>query len=460
MPDDASVFVRNLPYDATDETLEAHFSDVGPVRGAFVARDKKTQASRGFGFVSFVLPDDARRAVAALNGKPFNGRAVTVDLAKKGADKATLAKPPPRRAARDDLGQDKGRKETGAAKAHRLIVRNLAFRCDEAALRKAFSDHGTVIEVNIPMKADGKHPGFGFVQMGSQAESEAAIAAINEKKIAGRMVAVDHAVSKRRFEQQGSAEEEAAAAPAQAQADESASESGDGDEAGGDLESGSDDDDEEEDEEDEEESEEDGEAGGGEESDEDDADDDDDEEEESDDDDGDDGEKQDAAHKELAKGSAGAGGGSASAAAEEEALSRTLFIRSLPLQAGEAELRTCLAPFGKLQYVTVVRDAATRISRGTAFARFAAPESAEAVLADTHRRGLRLQGHTCEVSRALSKKQAGDEAEARRASAHAKEGSRRNMHLCARSSLLSPTATRASGPTATRASQPPVALPL
>lgn len=46
-----SVFVRGLPYSLTDEQFEKVFSDVVPVKRAFLVRDPKTRTSRGFGFV-------------------------------------------------------------------------------------------------------------------------------------------------------------------------------------------------------------------------------------------------------------------------------------------------------------------------------------------------------------------------------------------------------------------------
>jgi nucleolar protein 4 len=46
-----SVFVRGLPFTATEEQLAAHFSDAAPVRRAIIVRDKTTHESRGFGFV-------------------------------------------------------------------------------------------------------------------------------------------------------------------------------------------------------------------------------------------------------------------------------------------------------------------------------------------------------------------------------------------------------------------------
>ena len=81
-----SVFVRNLPYDLSDADLEAHFADAGPVRSAFIVRDKQTKQGRGFGFVQFVLADDAQRAVELYHGKAFRKRNLSVEVAKKSAD--------------------------------------------------------------------------------------------------------------------------------------------------------------------------------------------------------------------------------------------------------------------------------------------------------------------------------------------------------------------------------------
>ena len=98
----ATCFVRNLPYDTTDEALEALFSDTGPVQEAYIIRDKVTKAGRGFGFVKFVLADDAERAVASLNAKMFNGKKLSVDTAKTRTEAEAMglkkSKAPPSRA--------------------------------------------------------------------------------------------------------------------------------------------------------------------------------------------------------------------------------------------------------------------------------------------------------------------------------------------------------------------------
>jgi hypothetical protein len=91
-----SVFVRGLPYQMTDASFEALFSEVGPVKEAFIIYDKTTRASRGFGFVSFVLADDAQRALG-MNGREVgSGQLLTVDIAKKGDEAKSKGAPPAR----------------------------------------------------------------------------------------------------------------------------------------------------------------------------------------------------------------------------------------------------------------------------------------------------------------------------------------------------------------------------
>lgn len=95
----STLFVRGLPYEATSAQLEAFFSEVGPVRSCFVVLDrsaeqiaaespssednksgiaaaaataaKTTPKNKGFGFVQFVLPEDADKAINELRGTKF-----------------------------------------------------------------------------------------------------------------------------------------------------------------------------------------------------------------------------------------------------------------------------------------------------------------------------------------------------------------------------------------------------
>ncbi len=75
-----TIFVRNLSFEVSNEILATHFEDIGPVKIAFVARDKGTQESRGFGFVEFAVPSDAESAIQ-LHGQEWFGRKLKIELA-------------------------------------------------------------------------------------------------------------------------------------------------------------------------------------------------------------------------------------------------------------------------------------------------------------------------------------------------------------------------------------------
>mgnify|MGYP006220302895 CR=1 FL=1 len=80
------LYVGNLPYDTTDAQLRDLAAAYGTPSSAEVAKDRSTGQARGFGFVEFANDDEARAAVAGLNGKEVNGRALKVNEAKaKGA---------------------------------------------------------------------------------------------------------------------------------------------------------------------------------------------------------------------------------------------------------------------------------------------------------------------------------------------------------------------------------------
>ncbi|MDW8458589.1 MAG: RNA-binding protein [Verrucomicrobiota bacterium] len=77
-----NIFVGNLPYSATDMDLRAAFEAHGTVTSASVILDKFTGKSRGFGFVEMPNREEALAAIAALNEKQMNGRALRVNEAQ------------------------------------------------------------------------------------------------------------------------------------------------------------------------------------------------------------------------------------------------------------------------------------------------------------------------------------------------------------------------------------------
>ncbi len=69
-----TVFISSLPYAATTTDLLTHFSYIGPVRHGFIATDKESGKSKGVGYVTYSLKEDADRAVTELDGGEFGGK--------------------------------------------------------------------------------------------------------------------------------------------------------------------------------------------------------------------------------------------------------------------------------------------------------------------------------------------------------------------------------------------------
>ena len=76
----------------------------------------------------------------------------------------------------------------------KLYVGNLGYDVNDAALTQLFQDHGTVGSANVIMdKATGQSKGFGFVEMSTDAEAQAAITALNGRDHGGRALTVNEA---------------------------------------------------------------------------------------------------------------------------------------------------------------------------------------------------------------------------------------------------------------------------
>ena len=76
------LYVGNLSYDINKNDLEQMFAAHGTVTSAQVITDRETQRSKGFGFVEMGSDQEAQAAIAALNGKSIDGRALTVNEAR------------------------------------------------------------------------------------------------------------------------------------------------------------------------------------------------------------------------------------------------------------------------------------------------------------------------------------------------------------------------------------------
>ncbi|HLP85073.1 MAG TPA: RNA-binding protein, partial [Phycisphaerales bacterium] len=76
------MYVGNLSFKTTEAQLQELFSQYGQVTSASLVMDRDTGRPRGFGFVEMANDSEAQAAIAALNGKNFDGRDLTVNEAR------------------------------------------------------------------------------------------------------------------------------------------------------------------------------------------------------------------------------------------------------------------------------------------------------------------------------------------------------------------------------------------
>jgi cold-inducible RNA-binding protein len=76
------LYVGNLSFNTTQNALQDAFAAHGTVTEANLMMDRETNRPRGFGFVTMSTAEEAQNAIAALNGRDMDGRALTVNVAK------------------------------------------------------------------------------------------------------------------------------------------------------------------------------------------------------------------------------------------------------------------------------------------------------------------------------------------------------------------------------------------
>ena len=82
-----NLFICILAYATTDDTLKAHFEQIGSVACARVITDRDSVRIKGFGFVEFANESDNQKAVDQLDGKELDGRTISVGLARPKEDR-------------------------------------------------------------------------------------------------------------------------------------------------------------------------------------------------------------------------------------------------------------------------------------------------------------------------------------------------------------------------------------
>ncbi|KAM4038001.1 RNA-binding protein 28 isoform 2-T2 [Anomaloglossus baeobatrachus] len=416
---------------------------------------------RGLGYVTFSMLEDAQKAMKEI--KEYDGKKIEVMVAKKklrDKDKKAKTKETP-----EDAKQSKPKDAKVPPKKARLIIRNLSFKCSEEDLKTYFSTFGSVMEVNIPKKPDGKMRGFAFVQFKNMLEASKALKATNMKSIKGRTVAVDWAVAKDKYTAtQGPSVSESTKRAQKEECKDSSDEESSDDEDTTSLKDGDDgeDDDDEEDSSEDDTVESNDEKGTSQQKSKGNVpikklqtnmskmkeDSDDEQEEDSDDDDHEDDDDDDMSVDSGQESDVDDESGDSDSESEKKVKTKvkkrlpsdvgegkTLFIRNLSFNSEEDDIEELLLKFGEIKHVRIVLHPDTEHSKGCAFVQFLNRGSAEKCLAaakdESENGGLKLAGRKLFMDLAVTR----EEAEKLRQKKVKKPTGTRNLYL-AREGLI------------------------
>ncbi|HEU0010966.1 MAG TPA: RNA-binding protein [Verrucomicrobiae bacterium] len=84
----SKLFVGNLSFNTTENDLQDAFAAHGTVVEANLMMDRMSGRPRGFGFVTMGSPEEAQKAIEAMNGAQLDGRALTVNIARPREERA------------------------------------------------------------------------------------------------------------------------------------------------------------------------------------------------------------------------------------------------------------------------------------------------------------------------------------------------------------------------------------
>ncbi|KAM5188878.1 putative RNA-binding protein 19 isoform 3-T6 [Callospermophilus lateralis] len=182
-----TLFIKNLNFSTTEETLQQVFSKVGAVRSCSVSRKKNKAGallSMGFGFVEYRKPEQAQRALKQLQGHIVDGHKVEVRISERATKPALTS------ARKKQLP----RKQTSS----KILVRNIPFQADRKEIRELFSTFGELKTVRLPKKmtGTGTHRGFGFVDFLTKQDAKRAFNALcHSTHLYGRRLVLEWADS-------------------------------------------------------------------------------------------------------------------------------------------------------------------------------------------------------------------------------------------------------------------------
>src|ERR1700722_13870182 len=192
--EEAKLFVAGLPDRISEEVLKQLFEATGgKVVGVSLPKDRMTGRPRGFGFVTMTTPEEAQAARDALDGSMQGGQSISV--------RPFQAEPP----RRDGVAAPGGPRPVGGPPGPRgpggapqapdrtLYIGNLPYDATIEEVQTLINGVApdSVVRVHLPMDADGRKRGFGFVTMASSEAAKSAEVALRTADLRNRRLVVN-----------------------------------------------------------------------------------------------------------------------------------------------------------------------------------------------------------------------------------------------------------------------------
>nr|XP_048278521.1 probable RNA-binding protein 19 [Myodes glareolus] len=182
-----TLFIKNLNFSTTEETLKEVFSKVGAVKSCTVSK-KKSKAgvllSMGFGFVEYKKPEQAQKALKQLQGHVVDGHKLEVRISE--------------RATKPALTTSRKKQISKKQTTSKILVRNIPFQANQREIRELFSTFGELKTVRLPKKmtGTGAHRGFCFVDFVTKQDAKKAFNALcHSTHLYGRRLVLEWADS-------------------------------------------------------------------------------------------------------------------------------------------------------------------------------------------------------------------------------------------------------------------------
>jgi len=175
-----TVFIKNINYNTTESTLQAHFEKIGPLRSVTIPKKKEKGElqSMGFGFIEFMNKDDAKKALKSLQNINIDGHTLVLRISKTGTSVAP---------------KEHVKANNTIVQGTKLLIKNVAFETTKKDLKDLFGTFGELKTVRLPKKMDGTHRGFAFVEFLTKQEAKNAMDALKSTHLYGRHLVIEYA---------------------------------------------------------------------------------------------------------------------------------------------------------------------------------------------------------------------------------------------------------------------------